>query len=68
MVRLRYHKVLYDLLKKTLILNLETLLLIPTIGIQEMTYFAAGKTCLKLYNFDDINNVIINENITMVNI
>lgn len=67
-----FHLILYYLpdmcLKvfKNLIIILETLLLIPTIGIQEITYFVSGKTNLKFYNFDDINNVIINENITMV--
>ena len=44
----------------------ETLTLIPTVGIQEITYFASGRTSLKFYALNNVKNFIMTESITMI--
>ena len=48
------------------ILNKEIVLFMPSTGLQEITYYASGRSSLRFYNRENIRDVIINENVSMV--
>jgi hypothetical protein len=45
---------------------LENILFIPSVGLQYTSTFATGRTNLNFYHISQINDIIINEHLSLV--